>query len=78
MARGSDRTRTTAKKNQEAWAPFMVEKKCRLPAQHLSYRYNERRQVNVTVQGGCTRPVILIPSSLATLKTVQKQTRGED
>lgn len=78
MTRSSGRTRKMTKGKEEDWFPFMGEKKGTLLAQDLPYRYDKRRHVNVTVKGGRTRPVILIPSSVASLKTVRKDVRGED
>lgn len=67
----------SASANQTELVPFMLASKRLIPVPAYRFQYNKRRQVNVTKEGGRIQSTVLLPSTLAHLKSQQAQ-GGED
>jgi hypothetical protein len=65
-------------KCQEACIPFMLSSKRRLSTLGVQYRYDKRRNLNVTERAGTMKPTVLLRSSLSKMKTVTGSRGGED
>jgi hypothetical protein len=58
--------------------PLMIGFKRHADPRELDFQYNEAAQLNVSSVAGQLQPAVLVPGSLANIKTYTKAPGGED